>query len=81
MVTAGDFPWLSAKVQPAPGFEEVRLRLTHPATVFATLNNGSSVLVNSADNRAGDLLVFGSINPATWPCRHWSPRVTTGDDG
>ncbi len=24
VVTGGDFPWLNAQVQPAPGFEEVR---------------------------------------------------------
>lgn len=58
VVTGGDSPWLNARVQPAPGSEEVRSWVTHPATVFATLNNGSSALVNSADHRAGELLVF-----------------------
>jgi len=36
-----------------------RLPNTQAATVFATLNNGSSALVNCAYNHVGNPLVFG----------------------
>jgi hypothetical protein len=54
----------------------------HPATVFATLNNGSSPLVNSADNRAGDLLVFGSDlrSPERWAADFPSRYVMSASD-
>jgi hypothetical protein len=41
--------------------EDRRIRVAHPVTVIATLNNGLSAFLNNADDRASDPLIFGDL--------------------